>query len=65
MRVKTVSYRRNSEVAPFCHEHAECMIELSEGDDPEVAFLAAKTFVENKLGAVPPAPPRRRTPKDV
>jgi hypothetical protein len=56
MRVKNVTYRRNAEVEKFIHQHVECTVELEPGDDPDRAFLAARSFVERKLELVKPLP---------
>lgn len=49
MRIKSVTYRRNVELHAFVHAHAECTVEVDEGDDVKEAWNVARAFVKNKL----------------
>lgn len=50
MRITSVKYRTNVEVAPYRHEHCEVEVYLHQGDTAEDAFEQAKSTVRALLG---------------
>ena len=50
MKVKQISFRMNVEVAPYCHEHVEVVVELERNDTPETAQALARSTARRLLG---------------
>lgn len=54
MRVKSVTYRLNQPSASnqYIHQHAECTVELTDGESYEEGFEYARYVVEKQLGLI-------------
>lgn len=48
--LRTISYQRVRNLGNYESERLEAVLDLTEGEDPHVAFVRLKRFVEGELG---------------